>query len=165
MFTEAVKKVTASHKATTPRHSLSIFAAMFFALMIYPTTARAQIIGDVEANIPFQFYAGDTKLPAGEYRIHILDNADLGVMEISRVDGSASALVQIQEAEANSEPAQGELIFNKYGDRYFLTQLFDEGNPSGSKVIESRYAKKISRGTLEAQRHVPAHRRGQKGNY
>jgi hypothetical protein len=164
MFTQAVKKVTASHKATTPRHLLSIFAAMFFALTIYPTRARAQIIGDVEANIPFQFYAGNTKLPAGEYRIHILDNADLGVMEISGVDGSASALVQIQEAETKSEPAQGELIFNQYGDRYFLTQLFDEDNQSGSKVIESRYEKKSTQGISEAQRHVPAHRRRQKGN-
>jgi hypothetical protein len=41
--------------------------------------------------------------------------------------------------------------------------LFDEGNPSGSKVLESRYEKKISKATAEAQAHVPAHHQGQQG--
>jgi hypothetical protein len=130
---------------------------------MYPTNAHAQIMGEMDANIPFQFYAGHTKLPAGEYRIQVVNNSDLGAMEISRVDGTASALFQIEDAETNSEPAQSELIFNKYGDRYFLTQLFDEGNPSGSRVVESRYEKKISQGILEAQRHVPARHRMPQG--
>jgi hypothetical protein len=56
------------------------------------------------------------------------------------------------------------LIFNKYGNRYFLAKLFDEGNPSGSQVLESPYEKRISRAAQEAQAHVPAHHRGQQGN-
>jgi len=56
------------------------------------------------------------------------------------------------------------LIFNKYGDDYFLSKLYDEGNPSGSKVIESRYEKQISRGAVVAQEHVPVHHRTQQGN-
>jgi hypothetical protein len=163
MSAEPINKITAAHKATRWHHLPLLFIALFFALTIYPTNAHAQIIGEMEANIPFQFYAGHTKLPAGEYRIQVVNNSDLGVMEIGRVDGSASALFQIQDAETNSEPAQSELIFNKYGDRYFLTQLFDEGNPSGSKVVESRYEKNLSQGTLEAQRHVPARHRMPQG--
>jgi hypothetical protein len=56
------------------------------------------------------------------------------------------------------------LIFNKYGNRYFLAKLFDEGNPSGSTVDESRYEKRIGQATTEAQAHVPALHRGQHGN-
>ena len=163
MFTEAINKVTANHQATRPYHLLSLFIALVFALTIYPHEAHAQIIGDLEANIPFQFHVGDTKLPAGEYRIHVMDDSDLSVMEISSVDGSASALFQIRDAETNSEPAKSELIFNKYGNRYFLAKLFDEGNPNGSQIVESRYEKKTSRGSLEAQEHVPARHRKQQG--
>jgi hypothetical protein len=158
MFTEVINKVIASQKATRRYHFLSSFIALVFALTIYPTQAHAQIIGDLDANIPFQFYVGNTKLPAGEYRIQIVDNSDLTVMEISRVDGSASALFQVQDAETSNEPAQSELIFNKYGDRYFLAKLFDEGNPSGSRLAESRYEKEISQGNSQAQEHVSAHR-------
>jgi hypothetical protein len=163
MFTEAINKVTATHNGTRRHHLLSFVIALFFAVTIYSTQVHAQIIGVLEANIPFQFYAGNTKLPAGEYRIQVLDNSDLTLMEISRVDGTASALFQIQDAENNSEPAKSELIFNKYGNRYFLAKFFDEDNRNGSQVTESRYEKKVSQATLDAQEHVPAHHPMQRG--
>jgi hypothetical protein len=36
-------------------------------------------------------------------------------------------------------------------------KLYDEGNASGSKVVESRYEKQISKAAAEAQEHVSAH--------
>jgi len=164
MFIETIDKAHASHKGTRVRYLLSLLIAMVFALTIYPTKAHAQIIEDLEVNIPFQFHAGNTKLPAGKYRIHMLDDSDLTVMEISSADGSTTALFEVQDAEANATPAKSELIFNKYGNRYFRAKLFDEGNPSGSQVVESRYEKRISQAASEPQAHVPAHHRGQQGN-
>jgi hypothetical protein len=164
MFIEAIDQAYANHKRTSGHHLLSLLIALVFALTIYPSKAHAQIVGDLQVNIPFQFHVGNTKLPAGQYVIHMLDGSDLRVMEISSADGSTSALFEVQDAEANSTPAKSELIFNKYGNRYFLSKLFDEGNPSGSQVPISRYEKKVSQETAEAQAHVPAHHRGQQGN-
>jgi hypothetical protein len=39
---------------------------------MYPTKARAQIVGNLEADIPFQFRVGNIKLPAGKYNIHVM---------------------------------------------------------------------------------------------
>ena len=164
MSTEVINKVTASDKATRRRHLLSLLIGLVFALTICPTKANAQIIGDLEAKIPFQFHAGNTKFPAGEYRIHVLDNSDLTMMEISSLDDSVSALFQVRDAETKSDPTKTELIFNKYGNRYFLAKVFDEGNPYGSTVNESRYEKKVSQAATEAQAHVPAHHRGKQGS-
>jgi hypothetical protein len=162
-----IKSVDEAH-AIPPRtrrfQFLPLFAACVFALTMYATKADAQIVGDMEANIPFQFHAGNTKLPPGKYVVHALEDSDLTMMEISSADGSTSALFQVRPAEAGSAPAKIELIFNKYGNRYFLAQLFDEGNPSGSTVIESRYEKGLSRAAAETQEHVPLHRRAQRGN-
>jgi hypothetical protein len=94
----------------------------------------------------------------------MLDDSDLTVMEITSADGSTSALFQVQESDANSAPAKSELIFNKYGNRYFLAKLFDEGNPYGSEVLKSRYETKMSQAAREAQERVPAHHRTQQGN-
>jgi hypothetical protein len=159
----STKTIGNSHagKVTSRQHLLSLFMALAFALTIYPSKAQAQIVGNLEVNFPFQFHAGNTKLPPGKYVIHMLDDSDLTVMEISSADDSASALFEVQAAEANSAPAQSELIFNKYGNRYFLAKLFDEGNPSGSKVLESRYEKRISKAGTATQEHVSAHHRGQ----
>jgi hypothetical protein len=163
MFPETINKAHASDKGIRGHRLLSSFIALVFALTIYATRTHAQIIGDLEVNIPFQFHAGNAKLPPGKYLIHMLDDSNLAVMEISSADGSTSALFEVQDAEANT-PAKSELIFNKYGNRYFLAKLFDEGNPSGSQVPESRYEKRISQTVEEAQAHVPAHHRGQQGN-
>ena len=156
MFTNTVNNGLANYKPAPRRHLLALSIALLSVVAMYPRKANAQIIGGLQANIPFQFHAGAANLPAGTYRIRMLDDNDLTLMEISNLDGTRSALMQVQDAEANSTPAKSELIFNKYGDQYFLSEMFDEGNASGSKVIESNYEKKISQGTETAQEHVPA---------
>jgi hypothetical protein len=148
---EAGDKDFSDHKKRGGHPLLSLLLVLVFALAIYPAKAHAQIIGDLRVKIPFQLHAGNAKLPAGEYRIRVLDDSDLTVMEISSVDGATSALFQVQGAEANSEPAKSELIFNKYGNRYFLLELFDAGNPSGNEVVKSRYEKRMSQAAREAR--------------
>jgi hypothetical protein len=164
MINEGIDRTRVKHAGISPRHLLTISVALVCALAIYPSKAHAQIVGDLEANIPFQFHVGDTKLPAGKYVIHMLDQTDLTVMEISGADGSTSALFGVRYAEAKSAPAKGELIFNKYGDRYFLARVFDEGSPSGATVDKSRYEKQIGQADAEAQAHVPAHHKAQQGS-
>ena len=139
---------------------LALFIALVFALTTYSSKAEAQIVGNLEVDIPFQFHAGNSQLPPGKYIIHALDNSDLTIMEISSADGKMSALFDVREAEANSAPARNELVFNKYGNRYFLAKLFDESNRDGSAVVESRYEKRIDKATAEAQEHVPARHQG-----
>jgi len=152
MFTKTAQESHASLRRVSAQ-IISSFILSLLALTMVAGKAHAQIVGSLEVNVPFQFHAGDAKLPAGKYLIHRLDDSDLTVMEITSVDGSTSALFEVQAARAKSAPAQSELIFNKYGSRYFLATLFDEGNESGSQVVESRYEKRISRENTSAEQH------------
>jgi hypothetical protein len=163
MFTEFIEKVQASQKNSVRRLWLPLFIALVFALTIHPGKVQAQVIGNLEVNIPFQFHAGNAKLPAGKYIIHVLDDSDLSVMEIMSADGTTSALFNIEATQADSTPAKTEVTFNKYGDRYFLAKVFDEGSPDGSQVVKSAYEKKFGQGNVEVAR-VPAHHRGQQGS-
>jgi hypothetical protein len=142
---------------------LLLFAALVFALTMYPTKAQAQIVGTLEADIPFQFHVGSVKLPPGTYTIHMLDDSDLTVMEITSADGSSSALFQVREAEVKPAPGKSELVFNKYGHRYFLEELVEESNPGASKVVKTGYETRIAAAAAEGQEHVPAHHRQQQG--
>ncbi len=150
-------------KKTGSYQLLSCFVALVFVLTIHATKAQAQIVGNLEVDIPFQFHAGNAKLPPGKYTIHLLENTDLTVMEIISVDNSTSALFEVGRTQASSAPAKSELIFNKYGNRYFLAKVFDEGNSAGSQVLESRYEKRMSE-VAESQEHVAAHHQAQAGN-
>lgn len=106
----------------TRQHLMLLLVAFGFALAMYPPEAHAQIVGELRADIPFPFYVGNTKLPPGKYTIHMLDNSDLTIMEISSDNGSTAALFDVRDAEANSSPRKSELIFNKFGKRYFLAK-------------------------------------------
>jgi len=124
-------------------------------------SAQGQIIGQLEANIPFTFHAGGTKLPPGKYTIHVLDNTDLGLMEIQSADGRTAALFQVREAQDSTDPKKSVLVFNHYGNRYFLSKLFDQGEKVGSAVVEAGYLKQYaSGGASDGEKDVPASHAG-----
>jgi hypothetical protein len=152
------------HRQTTEgRRCLWLFLVAFVALTVSPAAVHGQIVGNLEANIPFAFHAGNTKLPPGTYRIHMLDNTDLTVMEITSADGSMSALFEVESAQAKTKPVKSELIFSRYGNHYFLSKLFDQDDSDGSRVAKSRYEKQLIGEAAEikvVQEHVPAHHAG-----
>jgi hypothetical protein len=164
MFTGTIQKGETTERKTSFKQFWPFLVLSVFALTIFAGNAHAQIVGDLDADIPFQFHVGNKELPAGKYRIHMVNNSDLTAMEIISADDSTSALFRVQETDANSAPTKSELIFNKYGNRYFLAELFDEGNPSGSELIESAYEKQISKGAVAAQEHLSVHHRSQQRN-
>jgi hypothetical protein len=119
-------------------HLLSIVAIALAAGI----SAHAQIIGQIEATIPFQFHAGSAKFPPGKYVLRVEQGSDLSTMEIQSYDGHASALFEIRDAQAPASPKKTELVFNHVGNRYFLSKIFDQGNKAGSAVVATGYAKK-----------------------
>jgi hypothetical protein len=165
MLIEKSDKAPVARERARRHQFVRMFIALVFAAMIYPQHIQAQLVGTMEADIPFQFHAGNTKLPAGKYFFRMMDDSNLTLIEISKPDGSVAVLLQVRETDAKSAPRKSELVFNRYGDKYFLEKLFDEGESSGSQVVESSYEKRVGRAAAEAQEHVPAHRaQPQSGN-
>ena len=135
------------------RQLMSIFMLLGLLLAFGASKAQAQVVGSVEADIPFQFHAGDAKFAPGKYTVRMLDDSDLMIMEISSADTRHSALFQVRQTEAKMDPAKTELVFNQYGDNYFLSQVFDEGNKYGSEVLESHYEKMMKKGGGQPVEH------------
>jgi hypothetical protein len=143
---------------------LPLFLTLLFAMSFWPAKAQAQIIGNLEADIPFQFRVGNTTFAAGRYVIHELEGSDLTVMQISSADGKQSVLFDVESAQAKGTPEKSELIFNKYGDRYFLSEMFDEGNADGSRLAPSRDEKRAIKETGADVARVEARHSQQEGN-
>lgn len=132
-------------------------------VLLGASSARAQVVGEVEAKIPFNFYAGNTRLPAGKYFIKVLDDFNLSVMEISSANGRTSTLFNVRDSQAAANPPKDELIFDKYGDQYFLSKVYEQGNKYGSAVEKSRYEKRTAKDEAKAETlSVPCQRRSAK---
>jgi hypothetical protein len=164
-FNQETNKAHSNQIITKARQMSWVFIAFVFALMIYPSRAHAQVIGTLDVNIPFQFQAGESVLPPGNYIIRMMDNTELAIMQITSKDNpSTSALFRVHEKDLTSAPTQNEVLFNKYGDHYFLAQVFDEGDPSGSEVVESNYEQKVSKAATETKVHVATQQHQQQGD-
>jgi hypothetical protein len=93
---------------------------LFFVIAI--SSANAQTAGRVEVNIPFDFSAGKVTLKAGSYSIKQTSG---NALVIRSVDGKTNALISAPLAIGSRDFKAGErLVFNQYGDRYFLSQVW-----------------------------------------
>lgn len=96
------------------------------------SSARAQSFGLLRADIPFEFKAGKTTMPAGEYTVRPLPQPYMVV--IAAGDNSAQAALITQSAETISATEQAKLVFRKYGDQYFLAEIWSVGTRSGHRL-------------------------------
>ena len=108
--------------------------------------ANAQIDTGVtiRGDVPFTFMVGDTTLPAGKYEIRTLDDMP-GVLELRSVSGHTVVNVDAESVKTKDEriASKCELVFDKVGDRYFLSQVFVAGSSSGSELAKSRMEKRL----------------------
>ena len=104
------------------------------ALLAAAQMARAQ--ESLLVNIPFAFTAGKMMLPPGEYRVQNTGEASPALL-IQRTDQSAATFVTSNAMTANRPQAQSKLIFHRYGNRYFLSQIWVEGHSRGRDLLPS----------------------------
>lgn len=123
--------------------------------------ANAQIDSDmrIQANVPFAFAVGDTTLPAGNYEIKRVDDNAPNVLELRSADGRTSVIFETENAQTRDDQAASktELVFDKFGDEYFFSQLWVSGSVSGSELPKSRMEKRLaSSGSQSEKRSLVA---------
>ena len=117
------------------------------ALVTVVGSAQGQSLANrLRANIPFDFIVADKKMSAGEYSIGRAqqDSGDTFV-QISGVDGHSNAIrltTPVQTLEPND---QDTLVFHRYGDQYFLFQVWPAGATTGRVLRKSRSESDIER--------------------
>jgi hypothetical protein len=116
-------------------------------LSLAATSLVAQSRPAIKVNVPFNFMVGAKTLPAGEYQVQAdrlqqlvwIRSADFK-SNLNLISNSA------QNAQMNGVAA---LMFHRYGDRYFLSQIWT-GSDVGQELLKSRAEK-------EQIAAVPAH--------
>ena len=92
---------------------------LFFMLSIASISAQTP---RVEVNIPFDFSAGKATLKAGSYTVKKISE---NTIAIRTADGKTTAFVNAPLAIGLRDSKAGErLVFNKYGEQYFLAQVW-----------------------------------------
>lgn len=141
------------------KNLLMMVVTISFLAIAGGAPVRAQVIDTIVADVPFDFTVRDSALPAGKYTIKRTYSANPGVMQIRSADGDEVMLFVVGSAQAAKEPDQTRLIFDRVGDRYFLSEIFEEGNSTGVELPKSRAERDLVKEGAITQLHsvaVPA---------
>ena len=122
------------------KQSFLMAGLLVLSSMAATQVARAQ--ESMVVDIPFAFVAGNATLPAGEYRVQKLDG-NSAVLLIHCRDANAAALVITHAAQAKEPQSESKLVFNRYGNRYFLSQVWTAGSIRGRQLQASPREKEI----------------------
>jgi hypothetical protein len=108
-------------------------------------SANAQSYKHITAKIPFDFTVGDKTLTACAYSIRQPDVNDHYLLSVRGEDRQAIANGFTNAIQANKAAAQTKLVFHKYGDRYFLSEILFEGDDTGRQFLKSHAERELTR--------------------
>lgn len=118
------------------------FVIAFLGLLLTP--ALAPVYGQsMKVDIPFDFVAAQATLPAGEYSVSRNEPAQ-GVVRLVSSKGS-SAVCLTHGIQSNRPSNTAKLVFNRYGNHYFLSQVWALGNTTGHVLRPSKAEREIAR--------------------
>ena len=118
---------------------LMLIVALAFVTAVVSANGQSQ---GVRADIPFEFAVGDKALPSGEYAIK---SATAGgeAMMIRGEDSKSSVMRLTTPIQDKRNRGQVKLVFHRYGERYFLAEVWTGEN--GRELLKSRQERAIER--------------------
>ncbi len=106
--------------------------SMLVAALAVPLSAQTMTL---TANIPFAFTIADKTLPAGEYMIRSAGDPYVLILQGERHNAAALTMTNPEVVVRTEHPAEAtKLVFNRYGTRYFLSEVVNGYTASGFVV-------------------------------
>jgi hypothetical protein len=117
----------------------TIAIAFLASTMLMALSSASAQSRSATANIPFNFRVGSALMPAGAYDI---ESTDPRVLWFRNRNGHDTAVaVAMTTAGTTAPPVK--LVFNRYGDRYFLSETLTASGESDKKFSPSKLEKSI----------------------
>jgi hypothetical protein len=122
---------------------VSVLCAILFVTVV--ASAQGQTLGSrVRVNIPFDFHIGETKLASGKYSVgRARQNSDDVVMSVEDERGRAKAMRMSMPVLTRDATSKAKLVFHRYGDQYFLYQIWPAGATTGRQFLKSHSEREI----------------------
>jgi len=121
---------------------ISLIAAVSFGVALLATTLAAPSTVKIRAEIPFDFMVGSRRMPKGDYLIESV--GDSGTLTIRHEKkGKAVTFNTIRHKPTDSPKSK--LIFNRYGEQYFLARIWDGSSETVLKLNKSKAEKRVAK--------------------
>ena len=113
----------------------SVVVAGCLLSVLWLGSAGAQEPGTkIRASIPFDFTVKGKTLPAGEYEVSRVMDEPIALLLRNVHDKHDEVVVETEPVIGRMTPKRDELIFNRYGESYFLSEVFTAGEQTGEEL-------------------------------
>lgn len=120
------------------RKSLIAFTMLSLFVVLTATSVSAQSNHNLVVTIPFEFAIQGKTLPPGKYIVKRVSADRPEMLSIVSVDsGTTRVAVLTSNVRAKTTQRESTLVFNQYGNQYFLSQIWEAGNSAGREVMKS----------------------------
>lgn len=119
---------------------LVLVVVLAFATAVVSANAQSN---RVVADIPFEFSVGSKTLPAGEYSAKASDTGC--TIMVQSADEKDSAIRLTNSITPPNSKTHARLVFHRYGQRYFLAEVWSGADSGGRQLLESREERAIER--------------------
>ena len=123
------------------RHAFVTAAVLGLLLLPALAPVYAQ---SLKVEVPFDFVAAQATMPAGEYRVSQNEPAQ-GMVRLISSKGSSAAICLTHGIQSNRPSNTAKLIFNRYGNHYFLSQVWSQGTDRGQVLRPSKAEREIAK--------------------
>lgn len=131
-------------KRTILALSIAILASLSSAGV---SPVSAQFDTPMKAKIPFSFTICRETLPAGTYIIKHTTKTGQTLL-IQNVENQKLVDVAcVNDLQASKALSEAKLIFNRYGDQYFLSEAWWSGTTSGHGLVKSEKEQTLIKGS------------------
>jgi hypothetical protein len=120
---------------------LSVIAISSLLISSMVVLAGTNVQDRIRADIPFDFVVGSARMSAGQYTIQ--RGTSHSSLKLSCDKSSVIALTF--SGSSSKTPSHAKLVFHKYGDQYFLAQVWDEGSTTADNLMATRTEREAAR--------------------
>jgi len=97
----------------------------------------------IRASIPFEFTVKGKTLPAGEYEVSRVMDEPIALLLRNVHDKHDEVVVETEPVIGRMTPKRDELIFNRYGESYFLSEVFTAGEQTGEELYPTHREREL----------------------
>ena len=97
--------------------------------------SQTQITTLFTVQVPFDFRVGNSHLAAGRYTVSHIGTQ---LIMLQRSDGTANAVIPVMVSSTAAGRSATKLVFNKYGNLYFLSQVWTHHDTQRHDCFRSR---------------------------
>lgn len=130
------------------REILKGFSMLMLVVGLAFVTAVVSVKGQssigVYSDIPFDFVVGEKTLPAGQYTVKEF-TTDGRTLLIAERNAKSSSIRMTNDLQPERNKPQARLVFHRYGQHYFLAEVWKGGDARGKQLRRSRQERAIER--------------------